>query len=141
MVASPFIPVGLFIYGKNNFTGHYTVFADPAIAWTARADVHWIAPTIGLAMSIFGTYFIAQSVLLYIPNIYPRYAASIFSANSLSRSLFAVAAILFSRPMFEGIGIDGGVSLLAGCMVVCSLLMVALWKWGKILRDRSRFAA
>jgi DHA1 family multidrug resistance protein-like MFS transporter len=41
---------------------------------------------------------------------------------------------------FEGIGIDGGVSLLAGCMVICSLLMGALWKWGKILRERSRFA-
>jgi DHA1 family multidrug resistance protein-like MFS transporter len=91
-------------------------------------------------MSIFGTYFIVQSIFLYIPNIYPRHAASIFAANSLSRSLLAVAAILFSRPMFIGIGIDGGVSLLAGCMVVCSLLMFALWKWGKILRERSRFA-
>jgi DHA1 family multidrug resistance protein-like MFS transporter len=70
-------------------------------------------------MSIFGTYFIAQSIFLYIPNIYPRYAASIFAANSLARSLLAVAAILFSRPMFIGIGIDGGVSLLAGCMVIC----------------------
>ncbi|KAH3910895.1 hypothetical protein HBH56_137710 [Parastagonospora nodorum] len=123
MLASPFIPAGLFLY-----------------AWTARPSVHWMAPTVGLAMSIFGTYFIVQSVLLYIPNIYPRYAASIFSANSLSRSLFAVASILFSTPMFEGIGIDGGVSLLAGCMVICSILMVALWKWGKLLRERSRFA-
>jgi DHA1 family multidrug resistance protein-like MFS transporter len=115
-------------------------FANSSTAWTARPSVHWIAPTIGLSMSIFGTYFIAQSVLLYIPNIYPRYAASIFSANSLSRSLFAMAAILFSRPMFLGMGIDGGVSLLAGLMVICSLLMAALWKWGKILRERSRFA-
>lgn len=91
-------------------------------------------------MSIFGTYFIAQSILLYLPNIYPKYAASIFSANSLSRSLFAFAAVLFSRPMFEGIGIDGGVSLLGGSTVVCSVLMFALWKWGKLLRQRSRFA-
>ena len=99
-----------------------------------------MAPTVGLAMSIFGTYFIVQSIFLYIPNIYPRYAASTFSANNLSRSLFAVASILFSTPMFKGIGIDGGVSLLAGCMVICSILMAALWKWGKLLRERSRFA-
>jgi len=101
MVASPFIPIGLFLYGM--FIAEVSaIMIDPAnasIAWTARPSVHWIAPTIGLGMSIFGTYFIAQSVLLYIPNIYPRYAASIFSANSLSRSLFAVAAICFSRPM------------------------------------------
>jgi len=123
MVASPFIAAGLFIF-----------------AWTSRPSVHWIVPTIGLSLTIFGIYFIAQSVLLYIPNIYPRYAASIFSANSLSRSAFAFAAILFARPMFQGIGIDGGVSLLAGCMVLCSAGIFALYKFGKRLRERSRFA-
>ncbi|KAH7402730.1 major facilitator superfamily domain-containing protein [Pyrenochaeta sp. MPI-SDFR-AT-0127] len=123
MVASPVIAIGLFIF-----------------AWTARPSVHWIAPTIGLGLTIFGIFFIAQSVLLYIPNIYPRYAASIFSANSLSRSAFAFAAILFARPMFEGIGIDGGVSLLAGCMVLCTGGMVGLFWFGKTLRSRSRFA-
>jgi DHA1 family multidrug resistance protein-like MFS transporter len=91
-------------------------------------------------MSIMGTYFIVQSIFLYIPNIYPRYAASIFAANSLARSALAFAAILFSRPMFKSIGIDGGVSLLAGCMVLCSFGIIALWKWGKKLRERSRFA-
>ncbi|KAE8831735.1 hypothetical protein HRS9139_05977 [Pyrenophora teres f. teres] len=123
MVASPGIAVGLFIF-----------------AWASRPSVHWIVPTIGLGLTIFGIYFIAQSVLLYIPNIYPRYAASIFSANSLSRSAFAFAAILFARPMFKGIGIDGGVSLLAGCMVLCSGGIFALFKFGKRLRERSRFA-
>lgn len=123
LVASPLIAIGLFIF-----------------AWTARPNVHWMAPTFGLGLTIFGIYFIAQSVLLYIPNIYPRYAASIFSANSLSRSAFAFAAILFARPMFQGIGIDGGVSLLAGCMVLCSVGIAALFWWGKTLRERSRFA-
>ncbi|KAF2857007.1 multidrug resistance protein-like protein [Plenodomus tracheiphilus IPT5] len=93
MVASPLIVIGLFIF-----------------AWTARPSVHWMASAFGLGLTIFGIYFIAQSVLLYIPNIYPRYAASIFSANSLSRSAFAFAAILFARPMFQSkMGIDGGV--------------------------------
>lgn len=123
MAASPLIAIGLFIF-----------------AWTSRASVHWIAPTIGLGLAIFGIYFIAQSVLLYIPNIYPRYAASIFSANSLSRSAFAFAAILFARPMFEGLGIDGGVSMLGGFMVICSGGMFALFYFGKGLRERSRFA-
>tara|TARA_R110002003_G_scaffold288_14_gene18433 strand:+ start:383 stop:688 length:306 start_codon:yes stop_codon:yes gene_type:complete len=99
-----------------------------------------MAPTFGLSLAIFAMYFIVQSIFLYLPNIYPRYAASIFAANSLARSLLAVASILFSTPMFKGIGIDGGVSLLAGCMVVCSLLMAGLWKWGRLLRERSRFA-
>ncbi|KAH8723908.1 major facilitator superfamily domain-containing protein [Phaeosphaeriaceae sp. PMI808] len=98
VLASPTVPIGLFLY-----------------AWTARSSIHWIVPTIGLSMSLFGTYFIVQSILLYIPNIYPRYAASIFAANTFSRSALAFAAILFSRPMFEGIGIAGGtITLITG---------------------------
>ncbi|KAF2241832.1 MFS general substrate transporter [Trematosphaeria pertusa] len=123
LLASPLIPIGLFIY-----------------AWTSRPSTHWIAPTIGLSTIIVGIYSIAQSIFLYIPNIYPRYAASIFAANSLARSLFAFAAILFSTPMFEGIGIDGGVSLLGGLMVLCVVGMGLLYKFGKVLRARSSFA-
>ncbi|PVI06532.1 MFS general substrate transporter [Periconia macrospinosa] len=123
VLASPFIPAGLFIY-----------------AWTARASTHWIAPTIGLGMVIFGIFFIAQSIFLYIPNIYPRYAASIFAANGLARSLFAVVAVLVAKPMFDGIGVDGGVSLLGGLMVLCMFGIWALYKWGKVLRLRTKFA-
>lgn len=123
VVSGPFISIGLFIF-----------------AWCSRPSVHWIVPTIGLALVICGVYVIAQSIFMYVPNIYPRYAASIFAANSLSRSLFAFAAILYSRPMLEALGIDGGVSLCAGLMVLCNIGMVVLWKYGKVLRERSKFA-
>src|ERR1700744_3138049 len=40
-----FFPIGLFIF-----------------AWTARPDIHWIVPIIGIVIFVFGTYFILQSV-------------------------------------------------------------------------------
>ena len=121
--AGPLVTIGLFMY-----------------AWCSRPSVHWIAPTIGLALIICGIYIIVQVIFMYIPNIYPRYVASIFAANSLSRSLFAFAAILYSRPMLVALGVDGGVSLCAGLMVLCNIGMVVLWKYGKALRERSKFA-
>jgi DHA1 family multidrug resistance protein-like MFS transporter len=42
--------------------------------------------------------------------------------------------------MFEALGVGGGVSLLGGFMVLCTLGMAALYKFGKRLRERSRFA-
>ncbi|KAH0830806.1 Transporter mfs1 [Fonsecaea pedrosoi] len=108
----------------------------------ARPSIHWMVPTVAIFLYMVAQYFLTNSVFLYIPAIYPRYAASIFAANSVARALLAFVAVLVGRPMFKGIGIDGGVSLLGGLTAVCAALLAGLyWSWGKRLRARSRFAA
>ncbi|KAF8863389.1 MFS general substrate transporter [Acephala macrosclerotiorum] len=123
LVGSCMIPVGLFLY-----------------AWTARGSVHWIAPTIGLGLSVGGTYLIIQSIFLYLPFTYPKYSASLFAANDLARSTLAAGAILFSRPLFLNLGVAGGVSLLGGLTIVCAFLLYLLYRYGAVLRAKSRFA-
>ncbi|KIW28087.1 uncharacterized protein PV07_07771 [Cladophialophora immunda] len=111
-------------------------------AWTARASIHWMVPTTAIFLYMVAQYFLSNSIFLYIPAIYPRYAASIFAANSVARALLAFVAVLVGRSMFKGIGIDGGVSLLGGLTTVCAALLAGLyWSWGKKLRARSRFTA
>lgn len=53
------LPVGLFITG-----------------WTARADVHWIASDIGIALVGGGTIFIFQGILTYTLYAFALHAAS-----------------------------------------------------------------
>ncbi|KAI1450600.1 MFS general substrate transporter [Annulohypoxylon stygium] len=116
-------PTGLFIF-----------------AWTSRPDIHWIVPIIGL-MVLFICFVIAfQCMNFYIARCYPKYSASIFAANTFARSCFAAGSILFSRPMYEKLGVGGGVSLLGGLSVLCAAGMVFLWRYGEKLRLRSRFA-
>lgn len=79
-------------------------------------------------------------IFTYIPNIYPKYAASLFAANDAARSTLAAAAILFGRPMFLALGVAGGVSLLAGVSCLCSVCFFALYHYGPALRKKSRFA-
>lgn len=79
-------------------------------------------------------------MFIYLPFTYPQYAGSLFAANGLARSLMAGAAILFSIPMFDGIGVDGGVTLLASLSVVCVFGMFVLYFFGASLRKRSKFA-
>lgn len=117
------LPAGYFMFG-----------------WTARASVHWIAGLIGVGILVFANFLIFQCIFVYLPLSYPRYAASLFAGNDLSRSLFAAACVLFSRPMFINLGIGGGVSLLAGLACLGVVGMFYLWKYGSWLRSKSSFA-
>ncbi|RFU23778.1 hypothetical protein B7463_g12560, partial [Scytalidium lignicola] len=102
LIATFFIPIGLFIF-----------------AWTARAGIHWFPSLVGVATSMFGVFIITQSMFLYLPFTYPRYSGSLFAANGFARSMFAAGAILYARPMFKSLGVDGAVSLLGGLTVLC----------------------
>ncbi|KAH0841034.1 hypothetical protein AYO21_11116 [Fonsecaea monophora] len=108
-------------------------------AWTARASVHWIVPTLGIAIFAFSTFFIFQALICYVPLSYPRHVASLFAANDCARSLLAAAFVQFSRQMYSRLGIDRGVSLVAGLSVVGIFGMYGLYFYGARLRARSRF--
>ncbi|KAL5044748.1 hypothetical protein BDW71DRAFT_185314 [Aspergillus fruticulosus] len=109
-------------------------------AWTARPGIHWIVPIIGLSLNIIGTFTVIVCLLQYLAFTYPRYAASLFAANDFARSSLAAGAIMFSRPMFLDLGLDWGISLLAFLDVLCCVLLLGLWRFGAVLRGRSRFA-
>ncbi|KAF2678999.1 MFS general substrate transporter [Lentithecium fluviatile CBS 122367] len=119
-----FVPVGLFIFG-----------------WTSDPDIHWIVSCIGIVITTIGIFLIIQCIFLYIPLVYPQYAASLFAGNDFTRSALAAGAIHFSYPMFHNLGVDRGVSLLAGLTVGCSIGVYVLYFFGATLRAKSRFAA
>jgi len=119
-----FVPAGLFIFG-----------------WTARPDIHWIVSCIGIVITTIGIFLIIQCIFLYLPLSYPQYAASLFAGNDFIRSALAAGSIHFSYPMFQNLGVDKGVTLLAGLTIGCSAGVYALYFFGATLRAKSRFAA
>ena len=115
--------IGLFIFG-----------------WTARPDIHWIAPTIGITIYGASVFVVMQCIFVYVPLSYPQYAASLFAGNDFLRSAFACGSILFGRPLFINLGVGKGVSLLGGLSVIGIIGMFVLWIFGAKLRARSKFA-
>jgi DHA1 family multidrug resistance protein-like MFS transporter len=123
ILGSFLIPIGLFIF-----------------AWTARASIHWIVPLIGVVIFVVGTFFILQSIFVYLPLSYPKYAASLFAGNDLTRSSMACGSIIFARPLFLNVGIAEGVTLLGGLSVVGIIGTITIYYYGAALRARSKFA-
>jgi DHA1 family multidrug resistance protein-like MFS transporter len=117
------LPTGLFIFG-----------------WTANPQIHWIVCLIGVVIFVLGTFLILQSIFVWLPLSYPKYAASLFAGNDLVRSSVASGSILFARPLFVNLGIGKGVSVLAGLSTLGIFGMIAIYLTGAKLRARSKFA-
>ncbi|KGO48288.1 Major facilitator superfamily domain, general substrate transporter [Penicillium expansum] len=123
LIASFGPPVGLLIF-----------------AWTANGNIHWAVSAFGIVLYAGSIFVVLQCVFVYLPLAYPKYAASLFAGNDLSRSGVAFAFILFSRFMFIDLGVDKGVTLLAGLSILGIIGMFVLYFYGANLRARSSFA-
>ena len=64
--------------------------------WSARPDIHWIVPIIGSAWFSIGAFLLFNSVLNYLGDAYPEYAASVLAGNDLMRSSFGAGFPLFA---------------------------------------------
>ncbi|KAF7518109.1 hypothetical protein G7054_g13575 [Neopestalotiopsis clavispora] len=109
-------------------------------AWTARPNVHWIAPTVGITVYGATVFVIMQCIFVYVPLSYPQYAASLFAGNDFFRSALAFASILFAKPMFANLGVARGTTLLAGLSVIGIVGIWVLYFTGARLRSMSKFA-
>ncbi|KFH40357.1 Caffeine resistance protein-like protein [Hapsidospora chrysogenum ATCC 11550] len=109
-------------------------------AWTARASIHWIVPTIGITIYGATVFIVMQCIFVYIPLSYPMYAASLFAANDFFRSALACGSVMFAHPLFGNLGVARGTSLLGGLSVIGIIGIWLLYIYGARLRAMSKFA-
>ncbi|KAF2172484.1 hypothetical protein M409DRAFT_50176 [Zasmidium cellare ATCC 36951] len=116
--------IGLFWFGWTGFTN----------------SIPWIVPTLaGLCLG-FGIYTVFLSCLNYIIDAYLMFAASAVAANTFMRSIFGAVFPLFATYMFDGIGINWGMTFL-GCLSALFIPMPFLFYYkGKSIRAKSKFA-
>ncbi|CAK1362718.1 uncharacterized protein RHO25_007029 [Cercospora beticola] len=122
LVACVLPPIGLFLFG-----------------WTAHRSIHWIVSLLGVTIYATGVYIILQCLSVYLPRIYPRYAASLFAANDLCRSVAAAGLLHAGNPLYGRLGIEKGISVLGAISVLGIPGMWFIYLQGPTLRARSRF--
>ncbi|KAJ5747851.1 uncharacterized protein N7511_009547 [Penicillium nucicola] len=115
---------GLFWFGWTGFSG----------------TIHWIVPTLSGLFTGFGLLIIFIQLFNYLIDTYLMFAASAIAANTFCRSMVAAAFPLFSRQMFEGMGIQYASTLLGAVAAVLVPIPIAFLFFGKKLRMKSKFA-
>jgi hypothetical protein len=110
-------------------------------AWAGEYNsVHWIVVTIAGVFLASGILVIFVGFLNYITDSYLMYAASALAANTVARSAAGAAAPLFTGYMFSALGVGGGGSLIGGVAVLLAPIPFLFYKYGRPIRERSRFA-
>lgn len=69
-------------------------------------------PIIGSGFFSVGTFLLFQSVLNYLPDAYPEYAASVLAGNDFMRSSFGAGFPLFATGMYHNLGVGWASSTL-----------------------------
>ncbi|CCE86246.1 Piso0_005907 [Millerozyma farinosa CBS 7064] len=112
------------------------------LSWAGRYShkVHWIVPVLGNFPIGVGLICIFLPSLNYLIECYLPFVASAVAGNTVMRYFFGGAFPLFARQMFEGLGIDWGGSLLGFFSVALIPMPLLFYRFGKILRQKSKFA-
>ena len=80
--------------------------------WSARPSIHWVVPIIGSGFFSVGALLLFNSVLNYLGDAYPDYAASVLAGNDLFRSSFGAGFPLFATAMYDYLGVGWASSTL-----------------------------
>lgn len=110
-------------------------------AATDGPNVHWIAPIIfGIPFGM-GVVVLFLSCMGYLVDVYVIYAASVLAANSVLRSLFGAAFPLFTKPMYEKLGIHWAAALPGFLALLCAPFPFLFYKYGAQIRAKCKYAS
>jgi MFS transporter, DHA1 family, multidrug resistance protein len=81
-----------------------------------------------------------NSVLTYLADAYPTYAASVLAGNGFIRAMFGATFPLFTGAMYRNLGVGWASTLLALLACVFVPIPILLYKYGERIRMASKHA-
>lgn len=123
MLGSVCLPIGLFWF-----------------AWTNDPSTFWLISVSAGVFTGFGMVLLYMSLTNYIVDAYLGYAASALAATTVVRSGAAAVFPLFTTPMYDSLGIHWASSVPGFMSVIFVPALLAFYKWGHIIRSKTRFA-
>ena len=121
--------------GKCRFASTQLLFL------THNRFVHWIVPTLAGTLLSTALMLVFVACFSYLIESYFHIAAMIAATNTVFRSFGSAAAPLFTSFMFDGMGVGGGASLIAGVAVILAIIPFYFYRHGERMRSKSKYAS
>lgn len=120
--------------------GVAVVIGLAGFAATCGPDVHWIASIMFGIPFGFGMVLSFLTVMGYLVDAFPIYAASVLASNSILRSLFGAAFPMFTQKMYHALGIHWAAAVPGFLALACLPFPILFVKYGAQVRARSKWA-
>ena len=122
MLGGALFPIGLFWF-----------------AWTNSPTTYWLISVSAGVLFGFGMVLLYMSLTNYLVDTYMGFAASALAASTVLRSINGAVFPLFASQMYASLGIHWASSVPAFLALLFVPCLVAFWKWGHIIRKKTRF--
>lgn len=124
-LAAPVLAIGLWLF-----------------SWTIPPLVHtpWPVSMVGLVMIGFAANEFAYTLNGYLADSYTMYASSSLTTLAFLRAIVSGLMPLFAYPMFSRLGSNVAGSILAGVATLFCVTPFVFFRYGRALRERSKFA-
>ncbi|KAJ9615033.1 hypothetical protein H2200_001107 [Cladophialophora chaetospira] len=123
MLGAPVMPVSLFW-----------------MAWTSYPSISIWSPILASAFFGYAAEMVFITSYMYLIDAYETYAASALVFSTLSRYCFAAPMVVAAIPFYKNLGHHWTVTILACFSLLLAPIPFVFYKYGHIIRQRSRFA-
>ncbi|KAF2856344.1 MFS multidrug transporter-like protein [Plenodomus tracheiphilus IPT5] len=110
-------------------------------AWTNSPSLPWAASVVASIPFGFGMVLTFLSIMNYLIDSYTIFAASVLAGNGIIRSVFGACFPLFTKQLYDGLGIHWASSLPAFLALACIPLPFLFYKYGEGIRLKCKYAA
>lgn len=110
------------------------------MGWTASPHVSIWSPILAAGLFGFGVTGVFICAYMYVIDSYEMYSASALTFTALVRYVVAGGMTVVGIPFYTNMGVHYTLTILACISCVLVVVPYALYKWGYLLRKRSKYA-
>lgn len=123
LFAAPLLPISLFWLG-----------------WTNRPDISYWSDLAACCLFGFALHALFTSTYHYLLDTYGTVASSALAAITCVRYLASGGMVLITEPMYKGLTVKWTLTLLGCVAALLTPVPLVFWKWGPLMRKKSKWA-